>query len=270
MTIDLNRLLWQERAAGDATRPWESLGTEPPGIHEEPSAAGLWLRPPGGVDDRVLLAVHGGCFVSGSIATHRRMFGHLALASGTTTLVVEYGLVPEHVYPAQLDQVDGVYRSLAGRRVALVGDSCGGTLALGVALRAAAAGWPPPAALVLFSPWVDLTVSAASYDRGTDPFFTRDLTRGLADAYLAGADRTDPAVDLTRADLRGLPPTYVQAGGDEALVDDARLLARHSPAVQLEEFPGQLHTFQMGAGRSPVADDAIRKAGSWLRRTLGA
>ncbi|SHN35038.1 alpha/beta hydrolase fold domain-containing protein [Cryptosporangium aurantiacum] len=327
MTTDLNRLLWQERAAGDSTRPWESLTTEPDGIRAEavrlPSGPGLWLRPPGGTDDQVLLAIHGGGFVSGSIATHRRMFGHLALASGMTTLVVEYGLVPEHVYPAQLDQVSSAYRTLTGRQVAVVGDSCGGTLALGIALRAR------PAALVLFSPWVDFSAGGASYDAGTDPFFTRELTRGLATAYLAGAylaeadreatdlagadragadreatdlagadragadragadrvgafsnganltaadpsgaARGEPAADLARADLDRLPPTYVQVGGDEALLDDARLLARRAPAVELEVFPGQLHTFQMAAGRSPVADDAIGKAGSWLRRTLG-
>jgi monoterpene epsilon-lactone hydrolase len=271
-TTDLNRLLWQERAAGDASRPWESLTTEPEGIREEtvelPGGPGLWLRPPGSIGNPVLLAIHGGGFVSGSIATHRRMFGHLALAAGMATLVVEYGLIPEHVYPAQLDQVTSAYQTVAGRRVAIVGDSCGGTLALGVALRAREANWPEPAALLLFSPWVDLSISSASYDAGTDPFFTRELTRGLADAYLAGADRGDPAVDLARADFSGLPPTYVQVGADEALVDDARLLASRAPAVQLEEFPGQLHTFQMAAGQSPVADDAISKAGSWLRRTL--
>jgi epsilon-lactone hydrolase len=67
-----------------------------------------------------------------------------------------------------------------------------------------------------------------------------------------------------------LPPTYVQAGADEALVDDARLLARANPAVQLDLFPDQLHTFQMAAGRSAVADDAIARAGAWLRRTLSS
>jgi monoterpene epsilon-lactone hydrolase len=273
-TTDLNRLLWQERAAGDSSRPWESLTTEPEGIREEPvelpGGPGLWLRPPGGTDDTALLAIHGGGFVSGSIATHRRLFGHLALVSGTTTLAVEYGLVPEHVYPAQLDQVSAAYQTLAGRRVALVGDSCGATLALGLALRAGDAGWPTPAALYLISPWVDPSITAASYDAGTDPFFGRDMTRGLADAYLAGADRSDPAVDLTRAALAALPPTYVQAGADEALVDDARLLARANPAVELDVFPDQLHTFQMAAGRSAVADDAIARAGAWLRRTLSS
>ena len=256
-TPDLNRLLWLERAAGDSSRPWESLTTEPEGLHEEMTDQGLWLRPPGAGDDHVLMAIHGGGFVSGSIATHRRMFGHLALASGLATLVVDYGLVPEHVFPAQQDQVNRVYRTLAGRSVAVAGDSCGGTLALGIAVHEQ----PPPAALVLFSPWVDLAVSGASYDSPTDPFFTRELCLGLAAAY--GADPVIP-------DLSALPPTYVQVGADEALLDDARLLARRAPRVELHEFAGQLHTFQMAAGRSAVADDAIGKAGAWLRRTLGS
>ncbi|EXG79105.1 alpha/beta hydrolase [Cryptosporangium arvum] len=248
---DVNRQLWQERATGDVSRPWESLSTEPSGLREE-----LWLRPAGADDDRVLLAIHGGGFVSGSIATHRRMFGHLALAAGISTLVVEYGLVPDHVYPAQLDQVSEAYRRLAGRRVALVGDSCGATLALGVAQRG-----PAPTAMVLFSPWVDLAITGASYDTPTDPFFTRELCRGLASAYLAGA--SPEPLDVSR-----LPPTYVQVGGDEALLDDARLLARSSPDVELDEFPGQLHTFQMAVGSSPVADEAIARAGKWLRERL--
>ena len=138
-----------------AGRPWESLTVEPEGVAEYPvelpGDPGLWLRPPGAPEDRVLLAVHGGGFVSGSISTHRRMFGHLALAAGMATLVMEYGLVPEHAYPAQLDQVSGAYRTVAGQRVAVVGDSCGGTLALGLVLPAQEAGWPVPAALLMLS-----------------------------------------------------------------------------------------------------------------------
>ncbi|MBM2614799.1 alpha/beta hydrolase [Actinoplanes sp. LDG1-06] len=256
-TTDLNRRLWQERAAGDDTRAWESLTTEPTGLDEQMSDLGLWLRPPGAPGDSVLVAVHGGGFVSGSIATHRRMFGHLALAAGRNTLVVEYGLVPAHVFPAQLDQLGVIYRALPGR-VAIAGDSCGATLALGLALRE-----DPPEALVLFSPWVDFTGERATTG---DPFFTAELIQGLAAAYLAGAE--DP-YDPSRADLGKLPPTYVQVGGDEALLADARLLAARAPQVVLDEFPGQLHTFQMAAGNSPVADDAIARAGRWLRRTLG-
>jgi epsilon-lactone hydrolase len=248
-TTDLNRLLWQERADGDDTRAWESLTTEPEGLTEEPSELGLWLRPGQAMTGCTLLAIHGGGFVSGSIATHRKMFGHLALAAGMNTLVVEYGLVPEHVYPSQLEQVRGIFDAIPGR-IAVVGDSCGATLALDL---------KQAAALVLFSPWVDPGATGASYDTGTDPFFTRDLVRGLAAAYGGG-----------KPDLSHLPPTYVQVGAEEALLDDARLLAAESPDVEIDEFAGQLHTFQMAAGHSPAADDAIMRAGQWLRRTLGS
>lgn len=247
-TPDLNRLLWQEWAAGDDTRPWESLTTEPEGLTEEPDDLGLWLRPRAATTGCTLLAIHGGGFVSGSIATHRRMFGHLALAAGMNTLVVDYGLVPEHVYPSQQNQVNRIFHAIPGR-TAVAGDSCGATLALGV---------EGAAALVLFSPWVDFDARGASYDTGSDPFFTRERTRALATAY------GGKVPDLTR-----LPPTYVQVGAEEALLDDARLLARAAPDVLVDEFAGQLHTFQMAAGHSPVADDAIARAGTWLRSTLG-
>ncbi|MBL7262279.1 alpha/beta hydrolase [Paractinoplanes lichenicola] len=255
-TLDLNRLLWQERAAGDDTRAWESLTAEPEGLVEEPGDLGLWLRPANAAPGTNLLAIHGGGFVSGSIATHRKMYGHLALAAGLNTLVVDYGLVPEHVYPSQLNHVRRIFDQVEGRvegrlegqvegRTAVVGDSCGATLALDI---------KGAAALVLFSPWVDPDATGASYDTRTDPFFTRELVKGLAAAYQGDT----PA-------LENLPPTYVQVGADEALRDDAYLI----PGARVDEFAGQLHTFQMAAGHSPIADDAIAKAGTWLRRTLG-
>jgi hypothetical protein len=79
-----------------------------------------------------------------SWATHRRMFGHLARAAGVATLAVEYGLVPDHVFPSQLDAMVTAYEWLLGRgaiRVAVTGDSCGATLAL--ALRARDEGLQP-------------------------------------------------------------------------------------------------------------------------------
>jgi acetyl esterase/lipase len=217
----------------------------------------------------VILAIHGGGFVSGSIATHRRMFGHLARAAGAAVLLVDYGLVPEHVYPAQLDQVQAAYRTLDGRRVVVAGDSCGATLVLGLALRTRDQGRPAPAGLLLFSAWAGLIAQGDSFDTGSDPFFSRELVTGLAHGYLAGADPRDPVASPVHADLHGLPPTYLQVGAEEALRDVSRVLARRMAAagvdVRLDEFPGQLHTFQLAAGRSPAADEAIRRAGAWVR-----
>jgi acetyl esterase/lipase len=269
--------LWEAQARGEETPTWESLSCEPDGIEQEnvDIPAGLWLRPPGAATGSVVLAIHGGGFVSGSVATHRRMFGHLARAAGVATLAVEYGLVPDHVFPSQLDTVVAAYRWLLGRGttgVAVAGDSSGATLAMGLALRARDEGLPRPASLLLMSAWTDLEATGASYDSGSDPFFTRELVRGLAAAYLAGADPHDPLAAPLHADLRRLPRTYLQAGTEESLLDDSRRLADRlrdaGVDVRLDEFADQVHTFQMGAGRTQVADDAIGRAGSWLRSIL--
>jgi acetyl esterase/lipase len=203
------------------------------------------------------------------------VFGHLAKAAGVATLAVEYGLVPDHVFPSQLDTVTAAYRGLLDRgatAVAVAGDSCGATLALGLAVRARDEGLPPPAALLLISAWTDLEATGASYDTGSDPFFTRDVVRGLGAGYLAGADARDPLAAPLRADPRGLPPTYLQVGAEEALLDDSRRLAERMRKagvdVRIDEFADQLHTFQMAAGRSAVADEAIGRAASWLQSTL--
>ena len=275
---DPNRALWEARARGEEDPPWESLTSEPEGVSREAVATpeGMWLRPSRALAGPAVLAIHGGGFVSGSVETHRRMFGHLAAAAETATFVAEYGLVPDHVFPSQLDTVVAAYRWLRERcaRVAVTGDSCGAALAVGLALRARDEGFVGPDALLLLSAYTDLEATGASYDTGEDPFFTRELVRALGAGYLAGADPHDPLAAPLHADVRGLPPVYLQVGAAEALLDDSRRFAERLRAagvdVRCDEFAGQLHTFQMAAGRTPVADDAIGRAGAWLRSILTA
>jgi epsilon-lactone hydrolase len=135
-------------------------------------------------------------------------------------------------------------------------------LAVTVQLRARAMGLPLPAAALLMSPCVDLEATGDSYaaNHDKDPFFKRDVVRGIVAGFLG--DRVgprDPRANPLYADLTGLAPVFVQAGGDETLADDARLLAGHAGNagvnVQLDIFPGMLHTFQMAAGRAPEADE---------------
>lgn len=276
-TRDPNRALWQAWARGEQSPTWDTPATEPAGVTtvRVDAPAGLWLRPPDAPPGPVVLAIHGGGFISGSATTHRRMFGHLARAAGVNTFAVEYGLVPEQVFPGQLDTVTAAYRWLlnsGGGPIAVAGDSCGATLAIGLAVRAREERLPMPASLLLLSAWTDLDAEGTSYDTGSDPFFTRELVRGLAGGYLAGADPHDPLAAPLHADLRGLPPTYLQVGAEEALLDDSRRLVRRIRAagikVRLDEFPDQVHTFQMAAGRTKVADKAVGEAGLWLRSTL--
>ena len=275
----------QPDGEGPDDESWGDLTAEPREVdYLETEAAGrpaMWAVPKRASADRVLMCIHGGGFVSGSIYTHRKMFGHLAKAAGARALLVDYRLLPEGgVYPVPVDEVEAAYRWLldqgtAARHIAFAGDSVGGWLAVTVQLRARSQGLPLPAAAMLLSPAVDMEASGNSFatNQGKDPFFNRDLVRGLMRSFLGEAgDPRDPLVNPLHADLTGLGPVYIQVGGDETLLDDARLLdeqARQAGVdVRLDVFPGMLHTFQMAAGRAPEADDAIRRMADWVRPRL--
>lgn len=263
---------------------WGDLTAEPRGVdYLETEAAGLpamWAVPKGASTDRVLMCIHGGGFVSGSVYTHRKMFGHLAKAAGTRALLVSYHLLPEGVFPVPEGDVTNAYRSLLDQgisagRIAFAGDSVGGWLAVTVQLRAREQGLPLPAAALLMSPCVDMETTGKSYEtnQDSDPFFKRDVVRGIIRGFLEGTNARDPRANPLYADLSGLGPLYIQAGGDETLADDARLLYEHAAKAgvdaRLDIVPDMLHTFQMAAGRAPEADDAIRELAGWVRPRLG-
>jgi acetyl esterase/lipase len=264
---------------------WGDLTAEPRGVdYLETEAGGLpamWAVPKRASMDRVLMCIHGGGFVSGSIYTHRKMFGHLAKATGARALLVSYHLLPEGVFPGPADDVMTAYRwlldqGISAGRIALAGDSVGGWLAITVQLRAREQGLPLPAAALLISPCVDLETTGESYEtnQDSDPFFKPDVVRAIIRSFLGdGTDARDPRANPLYADLGGLGPVYIQAVGDETLADDARLLDEHARKagldVRLDIFPDMLHTFQMAAGRAPEADDAIREMADWVRPRLG-
>jgi monoterpene epsilon-lactone hydrolase len=260
---------------------WPGLTAEPGGTdYREVEVAGLpalWAVPKGSPEDRVILAVHGGGGVSGSIYTHRKLFGHLAKAVGARALLTEYR---QAQYPAPLEDTTAAYRWLLdqgvdAKRVAFVGDSLGAGLSITTMLRARELGLPTAAALMLMSPWVDMTVSSNTFEtnRETEAFFYKEVVGALASIYLGGADPKDPLASPLYADLSGLPPTYIQVGGDETLLGESLQFDENARKagvdVQVEVFPDQLHTFQMAAGHSPESDDAIRKLAAWVRPKLG-
>lgn len=269
-------------AANDA---WGLLTAEPRGVdYLEVDAGGLpgmWARPKGAAEDRVVLCMHGGGFVGGSMYSHRKLFGHLAKAAGVRALSFDYHLTPAHTHPRQVDDATAVYawlldQGVSARHVAFAGDSSGGGLAITTQLRARQLGLPLPASTMLFSPWVDMEVTGESYEtnRDRDGFFSRDVVRELVGMFLGpGGDPRDPLANPLYADLSGLGPVYVQAGGDEVLLDDARKLDEHARKcgldTRLDVFPDMQHTFQMAAGRAPEADDAIHRMADWVRPTLG-
>ncbi|MEK9519709.1 alpha/beta hydrolase [Streptomyces venezuelae] len=239
----------------------------------------LELEPAGAADRGRLLYLHGGGYVLGSPDTHTGLAGELAARTGLRATSVDYRLAPEHAFPAAVEDGLAAYRDLLEtgtdpRELVLVGDSAGGGLALATLLAARKAGLPQPAAVVVFSPWVDLTLSGESMRTraDADPIFTEAGIRAFADLYIGAGDPGDPLASPVLADLTGLPPLLVQVGANEVLLDDAvRLAARAGAAgveATLEIGAGLPHVYQGEHGRLEEADAALDRAARFLTAHL--
>jgi acetyl esterase/lipase len=220
-----------------------------------------------------VLYLHGGAYCVGSPATHRSITTRLAQLTGTSVFAADYRLAPEHPFPAAIDDAVAAYRGMlatgfAPGALAIAGDSAGGGLAVATALRLRDLGQPLPAALVLFSPWVDL----GAPDRGPEPagevMVSLPWVNECALAYLNGRNSSDPLASPVHGDLRGLPPTLVQVGQDEVLLQDSRRLRQALDAagvqVSLQEYPRRWHVFQTNAGVLADADRALGSAAAFI------
>jgi monoterpene epsilon-lactone hydrolase len=190
------------------------------------------------------------------------------------TFVVDYPLAPEHRFPAAYDAALAARRWLTAEgvdQVALVGDSAGGGLALAAAGELGA-GAPAVAAVVVFSPWVDLALTGPSFwDPNTrDPIFKPGRLAASAATYLGGADARDGRASPLYSVSATLPPLAIQVGSNELLLDDARryavAAAEKGGEVSLDIFEGLHHVFQQSVGDLPSAGRARDAAGRFLSR----
>lgn len=243
------------------------------GVHAE------WTQAEDADDESVVLYLHGGGYVMGSIATHRALTGALSRSTGGRVLSVDYRLGPEHPYPAAVEDATSAYRFLlalgiAPGNIAIAGDSAGGGLTVAALVALREAGVALPAAAVCISPWVDLTQSGESMDTkaGEDPMLTRETLQLMADAYLQGGNPRAATASPLFADLTGLPPLLIQVGTAETLLDDARRLASAAKSagvdVTLEEWDEMIHVWHAFAAMLPEAVQAIDRIGSYLVRKL--
>lgn len=276
MPLDELRLMFER---------WGDVTAEPGGVdYIETDAGGvpaMWAAPKWCTEDRVLLCTHGGGYVTASMYTHRKVYGHVAKAIGCRALILHYRRAPEHLHPAQVEDAATAYRWLLDQgirpeHIALIGDSAGGALAVTTLLRARELGLPMPAATMPLSPWVDMEITGDTFvsNREKDVLVQKEIVEGMASTVLGeGGNRKDPLANPLYADLKGLPPMYIQVGGDETLLDDSRRLAERARKagvdVRLDVVPEMQHVFHFSAGHAPEADEAIRKLAEWVRPRLG-
>jgi len=271
-------------------------GGEPEPVHE---VANLKITGPGGelplrlyrparrlyrpASERPLPALiyfFGGGWVLGTIDTADGVSRSLANASGALVVVVGYRLAPEHRFPAAIDDCYTAVRWIAGHaaeigadpaRLAVGGDSAGGNLAAGVALRARADG-PALAGQLLVYPNTDQLADDQSMRAVDDPFlFNRHSVAWYRQHYLTDpGDAANPLASPLRAEsLAGLPPALVITAEYDPLRDQgeayARRLADEGVQVELSRYPGMAHGFFTMVGTVDASRAAIEQAASRLR-----
>lgn len=239
---------------------------------------GWWCRPEDGALGAAILYLHGGAYVVGSASAYRNFVGQIAKRVGVAAFVADYGLAPERPFPGAVDDALAVYGALADAgydRIALVGDSAGGGLAL-VLLAAATARahdgcYRRPVAAAVMSPWTDLELSGSSMESraSADPLLNRATLETAATLYVEAKDRRNPQISPLYGLLSDLPPVCLHVGEDEVLLDDARRYADQftdaGGEVELHVWKGMVHVFPANTAMLRAAGEALDDIARFLR-----
>jgi len=231
--------------------------------------------------DKVLIHVHGGCYVlfPGESGTTEAImmagFGHYKVIS------VDYRMPPEAYFPVALDDAVAVYKDVLkttpAKDVAFFGTSAGGALTLEMVLRARAEGLPMPGAIAPGTPMSDVTKTGDSFqtnEKVDNVLVSRD---GFCDAgtviYAHGHDLKDPLLSPVYGDMQGFPPAILTTGTRDLLLSNTvrvhRKLLRAGVEAQLEVFEGQSHAQYQFDDQLPETREAFEEIGAFFGKHLG-
>jgi acetyl esterase/lipase len=239
-----------------------------------------WVSTAETQEDRAVLLVHGGAFVSTTITHYELYAENLARAAQARVLVFEYRLAPEHRHPAQLDDTLAVYegaiaQGLDPSRTAFMGDSCGGGIAIAAMCALRDRGKPLPACYAGLTPWLDASQEgdAAVNPRGVDPYVNRDwILARFRDYAGPEGDLRNPLISPLEADLTGLPPLFFGVGQIDTTSDDSTRMAaraiRDGVSVTLDATAEMIHGFHGLCGAFPEATEGVARAGAFVRRHI--
>ncbi|HQS47540.1 alpha/beta hydrolase [Xanthobacter sp. VTT E-85241] len=236
----------------------------------------------------VVLFIHGGVWIIGNFANHKRLLRDLVVESGQVGVFVEYTPLPEARYPTQMDQAYAALKWIAahgneigadGSRIAVAGNSVGGDMTAALALMAKDRKGPKISYQVLMIPATDASVDTASYrDFGTGRFLTRAFMAYGWNLY-APDEKTKnlPYVSPLRAskeELKGLPPAIVVTSENDPLRDEGEAYARKMKDAGVEvtavRYNGMIHDFvALNALRSlPEVKAALQQISDGIRSHL--
>ena len=224
--------------------------------------------------NKIVLYLHGGMFVLGSIETYKAMVSHFASAFSSKILFIEYALAPEKPFPNGINDILKVYRQIIRRypdaKITLMGDSAGGGLDATLIKMASEEKLRMPSGVVLLSPWVYLRGNTESYEtrKKIDPILTKDKLMEYAGYYVANNwNEADPG-QLT---FTAFPPLLILVGSNEILFDDSKLFYEKikllQPDTEMKEYENQVHGWPLIDIKSDASKDALASIEKFISKT---
>jgi len=237
-----------------------------------------WLIPENAPQEKLILYVHGGGYVSGSCNDHRGFVSKFAKNTGFTNLIYDYRLAPEHPFPAALDDSVKMYRWALSAEykpgdILIAGESAGGGLCLALLLAIKEQQLPMPAAAVAISPWTDLTCSSDSYRTRNKRSLAPLNSWTVFSAHYRGSHPADlPLISPLFGDLSGLPPVLVNSGADDELFEDGEKFCQKAKAAGVDatfrKGEGMVHCYPLLAPMFPEATEAMNEIVSFIKQQL--
>ena len=223
---------------------------------------------------RGILMFHGGGYVFGRASRYASLGGRYAKAAGAPVYIPEYRLAPDHPCPGAAEDGLQAYKAMLDRypndKIAVTGDSAGGGISVATLQAACVEGLPMPSSLVLLSPWLDVSGASESMqtNRNSEILILPETFTRCARWYAGGQDATDPVMSPIYGSLAGLPPTLIQASGNEMLYNDSTRFAARAREegvdVRLVTEPDMWHVWQLMAPLVREARQAIAQVGDFF------
>ena len=233
-----------------------------------------WFAPDSFDENKIIIYLHGGMFVLGSIETYRAMISHFASAFSAKILFVEYALAPEKPFPNGINDIVEVYRQVIGRypdaKITLMGDSAGGALSATLIKMASEEKLGMPSCVVMLSPWVYLRGNTESYEtrKKLDTILTKDKLMEYAGYYVANNWNEADSGQFT---FNSFPPLLILVGSNEILFDDSKLFYEKikplQPDTQMKEYKNQVHGWPLIDIKSDAAKDALATIEKFITKT---
>jgi len=234
-----------------------------------------WFVPDSFDKNKIVIYLHGGMFVLGSIETYRAMISHFAWSFSAKVLFIEYALAPEKPFPNGINEILKVYRNIIRKypdaKITLMGDSAGGALAATLIKMASEEKLQMPSGVIFLSPWLYLRGNTESYEtrKKLDPILTKEKLMEYA-GYYAGDKWND--ADSGQFTFSSFPPLLILVGSNEILFDDSKLFYEKikllQPETQMKEYENQVHGWPLIDINSDASKDALTSMEKFITKTI--